>query len=154
MAADVAKIGVVDFQKFFSISEIGKQANARLETQYKKMENELQGLGSEIEELKKSIERDALVMKNEMVEKKQRDYNIKKMDLDRLQKKYFRDLKELEQELITDIRKKFLALVEEYGSKEGYLLIMDKTAAVYYPSAIDITDKLIELANTQGMTLE
>lgn len=153
-AADVAKIGVVDFQKFFSASDIGKQANTRLEAKYKEMEADLQAMGNEIEELKKAIERDAMVMKDEMIEKKQRDFNIKKMDLDRLQKKYYREIKELEQKLVSELREKFLNLVQEYGNKEGYLLIIEKTAAIYYPSAIDVTDKLIEKANTQGLAME
>jgi outer membrane protein len=153
-AADVAKIGVVDFQKFFSSSDIGKQANAKLEKEYKTMEAGLKDLGGQIEELKKSLERDAMVMNDEMIEEKQREFNIKKMDLDRMQKKYYRDLKELEQVLVQNLREKFFALVESLGKKEGYLLILEKTAAIYYPSAIDITDKLIEMANTQALSLE
>lgn len=153
-AADIAKIGVVDSQKFFNESDIGKQANAKLETAGKQMESDLQSLGAEIEELGKSLEREAMVMKEEMIEQKRREFNIKKMDLDQMKKKYYRDLKELESTLILDLRKKLFKLVETFGSKKGYLLIIEKNAAIYYPSAIDITDKLIESANAQKLSLD
>lgn len=153
-AADIAKIGVVDSQKFFSESNIGKAANNKLEAAGKKMEADLQALAAEREDLKKSLERDAMVMKQDMVEQKQRELSIKTMDIDQMQKKYYRDLKELENTLILDLRKKLFKLVETHGSKEGYLLIIEKNAALYYPSAIDITDPLIEAANAQKLSLD
>jgi outer membrane protein len=51
--ADVAKIGVVEFQRLFENSDAGKEIKAEITTQGKKMEAELKEKGAEIEELKK-----------------------------------------------------------------------------------------------------
>lgn len=153
-AADVAKIGVFDQQKFINESEIGKQANAKLEAAGQKMQADLESLGAEIEELRKSLEKDAMVIKQEMIEEKQRALSIKTMDFDQMKKKYYRDTQEMQRALILDLNKKLSKLVNDFGSKEGYLLILEKQAAIYYPSAIDITDKLIEAANAQKLSLD
>ena len=60
--ADVAKIGVVEFQRLFENSDAGKDIKAEITTQGKKMEAELKEKGTEIEELKKRIEREDLVL--------------------------------------------------------------------------------------------
>jgi hypothetical protein len=50
--ADVAKIGVVEFQRLFENSDAGKEIKAQITTQGKKMEAELKEKGAEIEEIK------------------------------------------------------------------------------------------------------
>ena len=37
--------------------------------------------------------------------------------------------------------------IKKIGKKEGYLLIIEKSAAIYYPTTIDMTDMLIEKYN-------
>jgi len=153
-AADVAKIGVIDFQRFLMESEIGKAAQARIETEGTKMETDLQEQGDQIEVLRNMMERDAMVMSEAKREEKMREYRIKINDLKELQQKYKSNFKELEQRLIATIQKKALDLAQELGRKEGYMLMIERGAVIYYPEAIDVTDKLIEMANTRGLTLD
>ena len=49
-AADVAKIGIVDFQRIFKNSNAGKAVQAELKSQFKTMQAELEKNKSEIEE--------------------------------------------------------------------------------------------------------
>jgi Skp family chaperone for outer membrane proteins len=74
---------------------------------------------------------------------------IKQMDLQQLGKKYSGDLKLLEQKLTDRIQKDVLNLVTEIGKAEGYLLIVSKPAVLYNPTAIDLTDKLIQKYNAK-----
>ena len=78
-----------------------------------------------------------------------RKIQIKQLEasLDRMQKKYYRDLKELEQVLVKNLREQFFSLVEDFGEKEGYLLIINNFSVMYSPGSIDITDKLIKRLN-------
>ncbi|MEJ2067760.1 MAG: OmpH family outer membrane protein, partial [Deltaproteobacteria bacterium] len=64
-AADVAKIGIVDFQKVFETSTAGKAAKNEINTEGKKLEADLKATGAELEETKKRLEREALVMSRE-----------------------------------------------------------------------------------------
>ena len=76
-AADVAKIGVVDFQKVLATSNAGKTIQAELKKENEKMAADLQQKGGEIEKIRKRLERESMVMSKEMREEKEREQRIK-----------------------------------------------------------------------------
>jgi outer membrane protein len=151
-AADVAKIGVVDFQKILEVSNPGKTAQVEINKQGKQMENDLKDRGTEIEDIEKKIERESLVMSKEVREEKQREMRIKIGDFKALQQKYMEDFKALENRIISRIQKEVVELVQEIGKKEGYTLIVERRTGgvVYAPMSIDITDTVIQIYNTQA----
>lgn len=61
-AANLNKIGVVDFQTILETSKVGKAAQKEIKSEGEKMEETLKEKGAEIEALKKKLERDALVI--------------------------------------------------------------------------------------------
>ena len=148
-AADIAKIGVVDFQRIFEISDAGKAAQTKIKKQGEKMEADRKKEGEELEGLKKKFEREALVMSKEMREEKEREFRIKINVFKSLERKYKAKFKDLNARLVSSLQKKLLGLVEEIGKKEGYLLIIEKREAgvLYAPSTIDVTDELIQKLN-------
>jgi outer membrane protein len=148
--ADVAKIGVVDFQKVLETSNAGKLARGEINEQGRKMEEDLKEKGEKIEEAKKKLEREALVMSNEMRAEKEREIRISINDFKSLQKQYMADFKEQEKKLVTSIQKELLKIVSEIGKKEGFLLILEKREAgiIYSPDTIDISDRVIQEYNT------
>ncbi len=150
-AADVAKIGVVDFQKILEISNAGKSAQGEINKQGKQMESDLKDRGTEIEEIEKKIDRESMVMSKEVREEKQREMRIKIGDFKALQQKYMEDFKALENRIIGKIQKEVVELVQEIGKKEGYTLIVEKRTGgvVYAPLSIDITDSVIQAYNAQ-----
>jgi len=147
MAADIAKIGVLDAQRVLETSSAGKAAKGQIKGKSSTMAEELKSRGAEVEELRKQLEREAMVMSQEKREDKQREYRIRLNDFKGLEKKYRGELKELEQNLIGKIQKDIIELAEQIGKEEGYLMIVNKPAVVYYPNSIDITDTLIERYN-------
>lgn len=148
-AADVAKIGIVDIQRIMSASDQGKAAKAQIKEQSDKMTQTLKGKGAEIEELKKQLDRESMVMSREKREEKEREFRIKLNDLKSLEKRYRGELQALEKRLAGDLRKVVYELVEEIGKKEGYLLIINNFNVMYSPGSIDITDELIKRLNAQ-----
>jgi len=149
--ADVAKIGVVDFQRIFETSNAGKLAQSEINEHGKKMEADLKKKGAEIGELQKKLEREILVISKEVREERERELRIKTNDFKFLNKKYLRKFKEIEQKIVRRIKKDVLEIVEEIGKKEGYLIVFEKRDAgvLYSPSTIDITDKLIQKYNAK-----
>ena len=148
--ADVAKIGIIDFQRIVKTSSAGKKAMAEINKKGKTMETDLKKRGGEIEELKKNLDREALVMSKEMREQKGRDFRIKLNDFKTLEKKYSNDLRTLNARLVSRIQKDIFQIVAEIGKKEGFLLIVEKMEAgvVYSPNSIDITDRVIQKYNS------
>lgn len=153
-AADVAKIGVVDFQKVLTQSEPGKKVQTEMQVKGRDMEKSLRELGAEIESLTEQITREAMVMSKENREEKQRDLEIKKYDFQSLQKKYQTTFRELETTMIEKLQKEIFDVTEKIGKEGGYLLIIEKSAAIYYPNVIDISDKVIEKYNKKSTVSE
>jgi outer membrane protein len=153
--ADVAKIGIIDAQKILETSSAGKAARKKLKENYDNMKAELETKASEIEDLKKQLQREAMVMSQEKREEKERELRIKTEDLESLRKKYTLQMQQMEKNLVNLVQKDILAISEAMGKQEGYLLIMNTTNVVYSPKSIDITDRLIEKYNekfAQGET--
>lgn len=146
-SADVAKIGVVDFQRFLTASNVGKDAQERFKKQGTEMEKNLKAKEAEIKELRDRLERESMVMSKEMREQKEREYRIKINDFKALEKKFMTELKSLENSLLSEVRADLLAMIEDVGKKGGYLIIIDRAVAHYYPASIDITDQLIQQYN-------
>jgi len=146
-AAEVNKIGIVDFQRIFELSEGGKAAQAEVKKQGEKLTADLQERNDEIEEIKKRIEREALVMDKAMRDEKEREYRIKFNDFKLLEKKYKDEIKALNFRLVNRLQKEIVRYIEEIGKKEGYILILEKreSGVVYAPNAIDLTDRIIPL---------
>jgi outer membrane protein len=147
--ADVAKIGVVNFQKILEKSDAGKKATAEINKRGKEMEASLKTKGEEIDAIKNKLEREALVMSKEMREQKEREIRISINDFKTLKNKYMADFKQHEARLVRDIQKEVLEIVTEMGKKEGFLIIFEKREAgvLYSPDSIDITDRLIQKYN-------
>lgn len=146
-AADAAKIGVVDFQKVLTQSESGKSVEATMQKRGKEMESGLRDLGMQIEQLTEQLNKDAMVLTKEKRDEKQRELEIKKYDFQNLQKKYQSEFRDLEAKYIDKLKKEIFDLAKEIGQKEGYLLVIEQSAVLYYPESIDITDKLVEAYN-------
>lgn len=147
MAADVAKIGVIDLQRVLETSNPGKSAQAEIKKQKEQMETDLKQKGAEIEQIRQKLERESMVMNKETREEKEREARIKLNDFKTLQKKYRTELQDLEKRLVNQLQNEVFSIVEELGKKEGYLLIVTKIGVLYSPKTIDITDKLIQMLN-------
>lgn len=148
-AADVAKIGVIDLQKILETSAAGKSIQTELKKENDKMLADLKKKGAEIENIRKRLERESMVMGKEMREEKERESRIKINDFKSLQKKYRSDLQKLEGGLMNQLKIDIDEIVQEMGKKEGYLLIINKFGVIYSPNSIDVTDKVIGQLNAK-----
>ncbi len=149
LAADVAKIGVIDLQKVLEISAAGKAIQTELKKMNEKMGADLQKKGAEIEKIQKRLERESMVMSKEMREEKEREQRIKVNDFKTLQKKYRAELQKVQVKLMQQLQTDVTTITREIGKKEGYLLIMDKRGVIYAPQSVDLSDKLIRQLNAK-----
>lgn len=149
MCADVAKIGVVSFQKILDNSEAGKAAKRELTAEGQAMEADLQQRGGEINQMRQMLERDSGIMSKEAREEKQWELNRKIEDAKALKNKYDRKIQERQAQLLSDIRQDLVALIRDYGQKQGYLMIIENIGVVYAPDTIEISDAIIKLYNEQ-----
>jgi outer membrane protein len=148
-AADVAKIGIIDFQQVLEKSSAGKAAKAEINEKGKSMEAELKGKGTEIEKAQKNLEREGLVMSTEAREKKEREIREMVNQFKALQKTFTENFKEDEVKLIRKLQLEVMDIVEQIGKEEGFLMILERreSGILYAPQSIDITDRIIQKYN-------
>jgi outer membrane protein len=153
--ADVAKIGVVDFQRILKTSSAGKEARTEIQKKGEELAGDLQNREKELKGMGMGLERDLMLQQeSEMldakkIEEKKRAYRIRINDFQTLKKQYDNEMMRLERTLVGGLRDDILELAEAMGKKEGYLLIIEKSVVVYSPNTIEITDKLIQQMNAK-----
>ncbi|MDA8137395.1 MAG: OmpH family outer membrane protein [Desulfobacteraceae bacterium] len=150
--ADVAKIGTVNFQKIFEKSTAGQAAKEKIQSEGQRMEQDLKQKGEEINALEKRLSQDSGtgVMSKDAHEDKRWELERKIDEVKALKKKYDRQIQELQMQEINQVRQNVLKLIQEYGKKEGYLLIVEDLTVVYAPQQLDITDVIIKQYNEQS----
>jgi outer membrane protein len=72
-------------------------------------------------------------------------------DFKTLQKKYEQELQQIQKQLVSQIKKDVLDLVNEVGKRDGYQLIIEKVGVLYVPNAMDLTDRIIQEYNKKGL---
>ncbi len=148
-SADVAKIGIVDFQKILAVSEGGKKVNEILKNEHQKRKKQLMEKQKEIQAKKEQMDREALVVSDDVKRKNLIGYNKMVYNIQQLQKRHNIELQKKQRLHIVYIEKDISGIVNKIGKKEGFLLILGKRQAgvLYAPKQIDITDKVIKKYN-------
>ena len=149
--ADVAKIGTVNFEKIFNSSAAGKSVKNQINEEGRGMNAELEKVQNEIKELQDLLTKDesAGVMDETAKENKRWELERKIEEVKALKKRFDRKIQELQVRLINGVRKDVLAIISDYGQKEGYLMVIEDINVVYAPKTLDITDKIIQLYDVQ-----
>ena len=143
--ADIAKIGVVDFQRILKDSTAGKDTARALREKQEERTIALKEKQKEIITLQKKIEGIELVGDKEEREKKQLELNNKIDAFKRLETKFNKALKDINSQASSSIKKEVNDIVIKVGRKGGYLLIVEKNDVLYSPDAVNITSKVIKL---------
>lgn len=148
-SADVAKIGVFNFQKILTESSAGKIVQKQIAQKGNEFQTKLKTEKEQLDELKKAFEREALVLSAEKQNEKQREFRIRVNDFKKMQEDFAKEFKRLEVGLIQKIQKEVFEITGQIGKEEGYLLILERKTAgvVYHPASLDITDQIIKKYN-------
>ena len=99
--ADVAKIGVIDFQKILKDSSAGKMTQKQISEKGAELQKKLQAEKIQLDELQKSFEREALVLSPEKQQEKQREFRIRVNDFKKMQEDFSGQFKQLEVKLLS-----------------------------------------------------
>ena len=140
-SAEGMKIGVMNIQKVLLESSAGRKATAvvekrakELDTKFKPERDTLIALKEEIEKKSSAWSAEKKAEKVLELQKKQRNLQVKVEDA----QIEFRQLQNKEME---PIAKMLQTVVNTYGAKNGYAVILDSKAGVHYASnEVDITE--------------
>ncbi len=139
--AETQKIAVMNIQKVLLQSSAGQKAKAvfekrmnELQDKFKKEQDELVALQKEIEKKSSAWSKDKRGEKVRELQLKQREMQVKSEDAKM-------ELRQLQDKELEPILKMLQTVVNGYGEKEGYSLILDSKVAVLYANpAVDISE--------------
>ncbi|MBU1171053.1 MAG: OmpH family outer membrane protein [Proteobacteria bacterium] len=145
--ADVAKIGVVDFQRILKESLAGKDAARILRQKQDERSEDLKKRQQDIVNLQKYIESIELLGEKSDRDQKKLELTIKLDGFKAADDLYSNQLKEINAKQTAEIKDEVFQLIEKIGKKGGYLLILEKNDTLYAPMSTDITSKVVEEYN-------
>ena len=147
--AQPTKIGYIDLQRVMLESERGKEAKKALTTEADKLKKDLNQKQDEIQKLKDALERQAATITPDARADKEKQYQAKLKDYQRLAGDYETDLRQKDVETSQGILKELEEVVRKMGDAEKFTLILERTQGgiLFGSPANDITEKVITLYN-------
>jgi outer membrane protein len=149
IGAEPVKIAYVDMQKALNLCEAGREAKKQITVEVEKMQKTFAGKQREVEKLREDLEKRGSVLNETVRRDKERDYQTKLRDLQRLQKDYEDELRRRDRELTDNILKNLEAIVKKLGEEGKYTLILERNqpAIIYISSGLDLTEEVIKISD-------
>ena len=143
--ADAAelKIGVMNIQKVLLDSASGKAAKSMFEAKAKELKAKFQTEENALTAMQQEIEKKSSAWSAEKKEAQVREYQKKGREFQVKTEDARFELKQLQDKELEPILKTLQTIVEDYGKKNGYTVILDsKIGVLYANSAIDVSADL------------
>ena len=146
LAESFPKIGLIDLQKCLQESKDGQKVVKILKKKKDDFQKRIDTMQREIMELKKTLEKQAMMLSMDAKEDKKRIIERKDRELRYLIKDLNEEMVRAQEKEKKRIFKELEKIIKEIGSEENYALIMEKQVGgvLYWSKSIDITDRIIK----------
>jgi outer membrane protein len=151
MSAQTAqKVGVIEVQRIVQESAVGKESLARIQKIQAGKQEDLVKRQNELRDLEKRIQDQGKSLSEEAMEKLQKDYQSKALDLKRFQDDAQRELEETQRKELGELERRVLPVIEAVAKDLGYSLVFNKyqSGLLHAEANVDITDAVIQKFNT------
>lgn len=143
-ASERLNIGVIDTTKLFRSSVELRSLQNELEHSMRQKQFELEPLQRRITNLRDEIEEKRFVLSEEELERKERELEELFHEFVEKRDEVTDYLSQRERELMGPVLEKLQSIIEEMGKEEGFDIILEKDAVVFYAPELDITEKIIQ----------
>jgi outer membrane protein len=141
-------IAYVDIARALNEVEEGKEAKAKLKTEFEAKQKKLDAMQSDLKEKKESFDKHAGMMKAENRINKQQELQQAFLEVQKTYMQLQQELMESENSITQEIGKKLRSIVDMLGDRDGYTMILNVGDTVlYYKRHKDITDEVIQIYN-------
>lgn len=150
-AADVAKIGVINFERVIKQSSAGKVMQSELKARWTELKEKLDSEKKRVDEKALEFERESLLLSPEKKRDREREIRDLYGHLKKTSADYTEDMRLMETKRVNKIQQDVFKLVNEMGKKEGYLMILERKigGVIYIPDQVDVTDAVIKAYNAE-----
>lgn len=146
-AAEV-KIGYVDMQRALNESETGKEAKVVMETEYKKIQDEITQREKELQTSQETLQRQGMMLSEKGRKEKEREFQNKMREYKRWREDRLSEFKQTERDFTKAALRGLAAVVGKLGEDEKFTVILEKGQALYISGTTDLTDRVINIFNS------
>jgi outer membrane protein len=145
-AADV-KVAVVDVQRAVMQTEDGLRAQATLKKVFDSRQQEINKKQLDLQKQKEDIDKQSRVLSPQALQKKVDDWQKQMVELQTTFVEYNKELEKKQKELTDPIFERVIGAIKRIAGTDGYDLIVDRATVAFSRSDLDLTDRVIQLAN-------
>lgn len=140
------KVAVIDVQRLLTDSAEGKSAMDKLKALGESKKQEIEGLQSEITDMRNRLTEGRLSLSEERQEEIEKQLQAKLVDLRRVQEDANRELEQEQDKALGAIEAKVIPLIAKIASEQGYTMVFNKfqSGLLYATDSIDITDSVLQ----------
>lgn len=145
------KIGIIEVQKIVQESAVGKESLARVQKVQQAKQDELAKRQKELRDLEQKIQDQGKALSEDAMEKLQKDYQAKALDLKRFQDDAQRELEESQRKELGDLEKRIMPVINEVAREQGYALVFNKfNSGLLFADdkSVDLTEAVITKFNS------
>ncbi|HQR45014.1 MAG TPA: OmpH family outer membrane protein [Thermoanaerobaculia bacterium] len=145
------KIAVIEVQRIIQESAIGKEALARVQRLQQTKQEDLAKRQKELRDLEQKIQEQGKSLSEDAMEKLQKDYQARAVDLKRFQDDAQRDLEDAQRKELKTLEERIMPVIDVVAREMGYTLIFNKfqSGLLFAAEDADITNSVITRFNTQ-----
>lgn len=157
LAAAGMKVATISLQEVLTKSKAGKTAQTQLEAKVQEFQDKFGKEQADLEEMGAEIEKKRSVWSRDILEQKERDYQMKTREFKLKTDDAQFELKQMEKKIMEPILKVLHELIADHGKKEKYVLILEntrkglssRTGLLYADESIDISDTILKLLDAR-----
>src|SRR5579863_5193405 len=146
-ASAETKIAVVDVQRAVMQTEDGLRAQATLKKLFDSRQQELNKRQTDMQKQKEEIDKQSRVLSQQSLQKKVDDWQKQMVELQTTFVEYNKELEKKQKELTDPIFERVIGAIKRIAGTDGYDLIVDRATVAFSRSDLDLTDRVIQLAN-------
>lgn len=142
------KVGVMNIQKIIALSDAGKAAKKKFEAKMSTLQEKFKKEQQALVDLRQEIAKKGSAWSEEKKTAKAREFQKMQRELKEKNDDANFELKQLQEKEFEPILKALEGVVNDFGKKNGYTVILDtKMGAIYFDESADVTDALVKELN-------
>jgi outer membrane protein len=143
------RFAFVDLAKALEETRDGKAAQARLKAEFERKQQELDQRQEALKRQKEDLDRKGPVLQPEALAREQQRLQEQFVALQAHFTKSSRELGESQARATSPILQGLQTAARQVGERNGFVAVFERSAAVWFPSALDITAEVVRSYDTR-----
>lgn len=144
------KIAVVDLRGAMMQTEDGMSAAATLKRYMKNRQAELDRKQRDLQAEEQELLKQGLFLSRRSMQRRTEHWRLRVIEMQTKAMRYNKQLQQKEASLTKHIARKMMKVIHRVARKRGFDIVVDRGAAPYVRSDLDLTDMVVQMYNRGG----